>query len=509
MSKLGVISSGDERTSQAGAQMLKAGGNAFDAICAAMLTAPLCEPMLTSLGGGGFMLAKSLGNAPTLYDFFVDVPPSRSKKKDFYPIDVDFGTTTQTFHIGRASIAIPGVLKGIYEIHKERGSLPLSQIVQPAIDLAREGLYLSKMQAHFVTLLEPILRSTKESEALFTDSSGKLIDHTHLFVNKEYAEFLENFAKEGDAFFYSGEVAKSIENLCKDRGGDLRAVDLESYKVIKRKPISFNFLDSTIITNPPPSAGGILISFALKLLEGKELQSFGSLAHLSKLIESMVVSAEFREQEINEHLHKVGLESLLDKQTLIDGYLQAYRNRVNLWGNTTHISVLDSSGNAASATTTNGEGSGVIVPKSGIMLNNMLGEEDLNPHGFFGWPSGVRLPSMMAPTMLLKGDSVEMVLGSAGSNRIRSAIVQSILNFNYFQKSIQASCSASRIHYERGDVFIEPGFEAAVVEAIKARYPITEFESHSLFFGGVNAVSGNLEGGCDPRRGGSVVVVKR
>ncbi|HHH20310.1 MAG TPA: gamma-glutamyltransferase, partial [Nitratifractor sp.] len=247
MSKLGVISSGDERTSQAGAQMLKAGGNAFDAICAAMLTAPLCEPMLTSLGGGGFMLAKSLGNAPTLYDFFVDVPPSRSKKKDFYPIDVDFGTTTQTFHIGRASIAIPGVLKGIYEIHKERGSLPLSQIVQPAIDLAREGLYLSKMQAHFVTLLEPILRSTKESEALFTDSSGKLIDHTHLFVNKEYAEFLENFAKEGDAFFYSGEVAKSIENLCKDRGGDLRAVDLESYKVIKRKPISFNFLDSTII----------------------------------------------------------------------------------------------------------------------------------------------------------------------------------------------------------------------------------------------------------------------
>ncbi len=505
--KKGVIASGDERTSQAGARMLEMGGNAFDAICAAMLTAPLCEPMLTSLGGGGFMLAKSSAKEPILYDFFVDVPPQRVEKRDFYPIDVDFGTTTQTFHIGAASIAIPGLVKGIYQIHKERGSLPLETIIEPALKLAKEGLYLSKMQAHFVTLLEPILRSTPESEALFTDAKGNLIDHTHLYKNSEYANFLENFAKEGERLFYEGEVAANIEKIAKERGGDLRKEDLANYHVIRRKPIESSYRGKQIITNPPPSAGGILIAFALKLLELAPLNKFGSIEHLSHLIEAMVVSSDFRIKEINEHLHKVGLESILEDPQTVQPYLQAYRNRINLWGNTTHISVLDAQGNAASATTTNGEGSGIIVPKSGIMLNNMLGEEDLNPHGFFSWPSGVRLPSMMAPTMVLEEDSIEMVLGSAGSNRIRSAITQAVIDYVDFGFPIQKCCEASRIHYERGEVFIESGFPKESIEAVKEHYPTTIFDTLSLFFGGVNAVSSNFEGGCDPRRGGSVIRV--
>jgi len=507
MQQKGVIASGDQRTSQAGAQILELGGNAFDAICAAMLTAPLAEPMLTSLGGGGFLLAKSPSQKALLYDFFVDVPPQRVSERDFYPIDVDFGTTTQTFHIGAASIAIPGIVKGIYQIHKERGTLPLETIIQPALKLAREGLYLSKMQAHFVTLLEPILRSTPESEALFTDSRGSLIDHTHLYKNSEYGDFLESFAKEGERLFYEGEVAESIEKIAKERGGDLRKEDLKSYKVIERKPIESSYKDMRIITNPPPSAGGILIAFALKLLEQGELKEFGTIEHLSHLIEAMVTSSDFREKEINEYLHSIDLESILNNPTIMQSYLQAYRNRINLWGNTTHISVLDAQGNAASATTTNGEGSGVIVPGCGIMLNNMLGEEDLNPHGFFSWQSGVRLPSMMAPTMVVENETIKMVLGSAGSNRIRSAIIQSIIDYVDFNFPIQKCCEASRIHYERGEVFVEPGFSKECIETIKKHYPTTEFDSLSLFFGGVNAVTSNFEGGCDPRRGGNVIVV--
>jgi len=507
MGKTGVISSGDQHTSQAGAAILKAGGNTFDAICAAMLTAPLCEPMLTSLGGGGFMLAKGSNTKPILYDFFVDVPPSRTKERDFYPIEVDFGTTQQTFHIGHASIAIPGMVKGIYQIHKERGSMPLKEVIEPALKLAEEGLYLSKMQAYFVTLLEPILRSTKESEALFCNDKNHLIDHTHLFKNSEYAQFLESFATEGDRLFYEGEIAKSIEQICKENGGDLKREDFSNYKLIQREPIEFGFRGKTIITNPPPSAGGILIAFALKLLEKENLESFGSQTHLRKLIEAMVTSSDFRTQMIDEHLHRVGLEAILKDKSAMEPYFQAYRNRINLWGNTTHISVLDSQGNAASVTMTNGEGSGVIAPKSGIMLNNMLGEEDLNPHGFFSWQSGVRLPSMMAPTMVLQNSAIEMVLGSAGSNRIRSAIVQSIINFVEFGFPIQKCCDASRIHYERGELFIEPGFPGESIKSIQKSYPTTLFDDISVFFGGVNAVDNHFQGGCDPRRGGSVIVV--
>ncbi len=502
----GVISSGDQLTSNAGAKMLQQGGNAFDAVCAAMLVAPLSEPMLTSLGGGGFLMSHDQANGSQLYDFFVDVPSSKIQNKDFYPIDVDFGNTIQEFHIGTASIAVPGVLKGVYQIHKEKGRLPFDEVVKPAITAARDGIHLSKMQAHFAQLLEPILRSTPQSKALYTINDD-LITHKDLFKNPEYANFLELFARKGDELFYNGEIADSIDALSKQNGGDLSKEELSQYQMIKRKPIEFDFKEYTVHTNTPPSAGGILIAFILKLLESRDLGKFGSLEHTKELIEAMVTTSDFRHECINEFLHQNGLEKILEDQPLMKRFTQANQRRINLWGNTTHISVLDSDGNAASVTTTNGEGSGIIVPNCGIMLNNMLGEEDLNPHGFFSWPSGVRLPSMMAPTIVLKDNIPQMVLGSAGSNRIRSAITQSILNYTVFGHDIKEVCEEKRLHFEKGELFFEPGFDPSLLEKVKQHYPVTEFHDKSIFFGGVNAVTNELKGGCDPRRGGAVVCV--
>jgi gamma-glutamyltranspeptidase/glutathione hydrolase len=168
---------------------------------------------------------------------------------------------------------------------------------------------------------------------------------------------------------------------------------------------------------------------------------------------------------------------------------------------------MDADGNAASVTTTNGEGSGIIAPNTGIMLNNMLGEEDLNPHGFFSWPSGVRLPSMMAPTMVLKDNKPQMVLGSAGSNRIRSAITQAVLNYTVFGHDIKEVCHEKRIHFEKGKLFFEPGYEKAMVDEVKKHYDVTEFHDISVFFGGVNAVTDSLVGSSDPRRGGDTIEV--
>ncbi|ADV45953.1 gamma-glutamyltransferase [Nitratifractor salsuginis] len=500
----GIIAAGDRLTAQAGARILQEGGNAFDAACAAMLAAPLAEPMLTSLGGGGFLLAHSPGTKPLLYDFFVDVPPQRVEEPDFFPIYVDFGTAVQEFHIGAGSTAVPGMIAGIDRLHRERGRLSMEQVIAPAVEYAREGIRLSQLQASFVKLLEPILRSTGGSQALFAPD-GELIDHQKIVRNPDYADFLEAFAKEGADLFYRGEIAAEIDRYYREHGGLLRREDLENYQVRLREPLSFDYRGYRIATNPPPSAGGILIAFTLKMLEGSKARSSYTLEYVRDLIEAMAVTAEFRRTHVDPHLHDEALRDILDNGDLLAHYLLSLQSRLNLWGNTTHISVIDREGHAASVTSTNGEGSGIVVHGAGIMLNNMLGEEDLNPHGFFRWPAGVRLPSMMAPTMAFdEGNEPVLILGSAGSNRIRSAITEVIERTLRFGKGIQEAVDAPRVHYEKEEVFFEPGYDPEIVKAVNARYKTTLFEEKSLFFGGVNAVTGRFEGGADSRRGGAV-----
>ncbi len=502
----GVIAAGDRLTAQAGAQILEEGGNAFDAACAAMLAAPLAEPMLTSLGGGGFLLAHSPDREPVLYDFFVDVPPLRAEPGDFFPIDVDFGTTVQEFHIGAASSAVPGMVAGIDRIHWERGRLSRERIIEPALEYAREGIHLTALQASFAGLLEPILRSTPEAMELYLPN-GELIDETHRLRNPDYADFLQLFANEGSAPFYRGEIAEIIDRTYREHDGHLRREDLENYRVEVRKPIDFDYRGYRVYTNPPPSAGGILIAFTLELLEASQAMSSYSLEYVRDLVEAMAVTAEFRQSHIDPRLHDPHLIEILDDHELLRHYRLSHQSRVNLWGNTTHISVIDAEGNCASVTSTNGEGSGLVVPGTGIMMNNMLGEEDLNPHGFFQWPAGVRLPSMMAPSLILDNGRPHLILGSAGSNRIRSAIVEVSDRYLSFGKSIRDAVDAPRIHYEKGELFFEPGYAPEILEAAKAHYPVTLFEESSIFFGGVNAVTGDFRGAGDSRRGGAVIVV--
>jgi gamma-glutamyltranspeptidase/glutathione hydrolase len=508
----GVVAAGDKNSAQAGADILKQGGNAYDAAIAVMLAAPICEPLFTSLGGGGFLLGLEKGKKPELYDFFVEVPKKRIDEPEFYPIYVDFGAAIQEFHIGAGSVAIPGLVEGISQVYKDKCTLPMSEIIKPAVKYAREGIYLSKMQASFIALLNPIFTSTKSSMNIYgmpnSDDPNKLINEDVLFKNPNYADFLEEFAHEGSRLFYEGHVASEIEKISKEHDGLILKEDLKNYKCIKREPIDFNYKGYEIITNPPPSGGGILIAFTLKLLENYDLKDFRSLEYVKGMIESFKTTSDFRKEHVDEFLHDDKLKEILSNDRLIKNYCTTMSSRLNLWGNTTHLSVIDEEGNAVSVTTTNGEGCGHVIQSSGIMLNNMMGEEDLNPHGWFAWDEGVRLPSMMAPTAVLKDGHPRLILGSAGSNRIRSAITQTMINNLEYGMNLHDSINSPRIHFEKGSVCMEPDCTHFIRDELKKHYELQYFDDLNLFFGGVQAVDGDLNGGCDSRRGAAVIKVE-
>lgn len=498
----GVISTGDKHSAKAGEWALRQGGNAYDAAISILLAAPLCELIFTNLGGGGFMLTQNPNQPPVLYDFFVDVPKFQNKELDFFGVDIDFGSAIQEFHIGLASAAVPGLVKGICQIHKDFASMPMSELIKPALKYAREGIYVSKYQADFVKLLAPIFTSSKSVREIYC-KNGQTIKHTEPFFNHDYANFLEKFAIYKESIFYTGEVADKISQICEENGGLITKESLKNYKLKKLKPLKYNFGEYEIYLNPPPSVGGILIAFSLALLNGENLADFGENEFVKQFISMLEQTDIFRKKHINDFLYSPNLSSILKEKDIINAFRYDYNKRLNLLGNTTHLCVIDELENAISITSTNGEGCGVVVPESGILLNNMLGEEDLNPKGFFKWQDSIRLPSMMCPTMILKNKKLDLILGAAGSNRIRSAILNVALA--YFKgKSIQEAINLPRAHLDKGVFYAEKGF---MKELLKLEFEMKLFDEPNLFFGGVQAANSKLQGGADLRRGGFVLKV--
>jgi gamma-glutamyltranspeptidase/glutathione hydrolase len=308
----------------------------------------------------------------------------------------------------------------------------------------------------------------------------------------ELADSLELLAEEGAAPFYTGDIASRMAEWVGERGGELTARDLADYAVVDRDPVHVSYRGREVVTNPPPSAGGILIAHALALLDGSP-----GPPGVEQVVEVMERTQNERTPEF--------LEGLDDPE-----FVERFLSKRTPLGSTTHLAVLDSEGSAASVTSSNGSCSGVVVPGTGIHLNNMLGEQDLNPLGFHRHPPGRRMPSMMAPTVVLRDGAPELVLGSAGSNRIRSAILQTIIRV--LDEGLRAgdAVQAPRVHFEDGVVYAEPGIDTTALEA--AGRAIGRFRERNLFFGGVQAVerdrSGAFWGGGDPRRGGAAIVVK-
>ncbi|HEY9880874.1 MAG TPA: gamma-glutamyltransferase [Leptolyngbyaceae cyanobacterium] len=511
----GVVAAGHRLTAEAGAEMLRQGGNAFDAAVAAVFTACVAESVLTSVAGGGFLLAHTAAGENTLFDFFCQTPAAKATAQPhFYPIEANFGDVVQEFHIGLGSMAVPGNLAGLLTVHRKLGRLPLETIVEPAQHWAKAGVEVDPFRAYCFELLGPILLATPEARSLYAPQ-GRLLQVGEVLTLPDFANFLSQLSKTGLESFYHGEIAHQIAQDCQQTGGYLSLSDLQAYRVEERKPLTINYRDSVLLTNPPPSSGGTLIAFALKLLEQANLKSlqYGSLSHLALLRQAMSLTNQARRDGYDANLYQENVADWFLDPSHLSHYQHDYANTVNKWGSTTHVSVVDGEGNAASVTTSNGEGSSYVIPGTGIMVNNMLGEEDLNPHGFHQWQPNRRISSMMAPTIVLQDERPRLVLGSGGSNRIRTAILQVILNTVDFGMSLEEAVAASRIHWEREVFNLEPGFDQAALEAagVGAADERIWWQQPNMFFGGVHSVAigsdDSLIGAGDSRRGGAIAQV--
>ncbi len=514
----GVVAAGDSQTAAAAAEILRDGGNAFDAALAALAAACVAEPILCSLGGGGFLLARSSDGQATLFDFFAHTPKRKRavSEADFRPIVVDFGPATQEFQIGLGSVATPGIAKGIFAVHGALGRLPIARIFEPAIRLARNGVTLSPMQAYVIDIICPIVTADPLSGTLFESARepGSTIKAGETFAWPALADMLDGLAREGERLFYRGEIAQNIVEACRTAGGHLTADDLAGYGVEQRRPLDRLYAGARILMNPPPSAGGLLIAFALDLLSGSGLESkeaFGT-DHMRRLARAMRLTNRARGDSGLSANPEQAAKTLGDPE-LLSRYRTEIAQAPASHRGTTQISVIDRAGNAASLTVSNGEGCGVMIPPiAGMMLNNMLGEEDVNPRGFHNWPLDTRLSSMMAPTLVIDRDGGLTALGSGGSNRIRSAILQVLVNLLSFGLPLDQAVAAPRLHMEGDFLNIEAGLEEAPLKAALAEGSAHKiWPDRNLFFGGVHAATksegGTLVGAGDPRRGGVVITV--
>ena len=370
---------------------------------------------------------------------------------------------------------------------------------------------VTPFQAYLFRVVFATFTATDACHRIFrsVDDAAALVGEGESLRQPELADTLETLAIEGDGLFYRGEIAAAIANDM-HAGGQITLEDLAGYAVERRAPLTLDYHGVRMHTNPPPSSGGLLIAFGLKLLESIDVKALGfaTCRYLDTLVRVIGATAEARVAAGGD----AGLDS---GQMLDDAFLARYRDeiagRAASRHGTTQISVIDADGNLASLTVSNGEGSGYVVPGTGIVMNNMLGEEDLNPGGFQRWTAAHRMTSMMAPTALEWPDSATVALGSGGSNRLRTAILQVLLNLIDFELPVEEAVQAPRVHYENGLLSVEGGFDVDGLGPLLEAFPDHHLWGEcNMFFGGAHTVAASkkgMHGAGDPRRGGASLTV--
>ena len=493
------VASGHHLTTQTAAEVLRAGGTAVDAAIAGALMACIAEPVLASPLAGGFLMVSPPNGQVQILDAFIQTPKRKRSLADvdIRAIEVDFGQSQQTFHCGAGTIGTPGLIPGLFEAHSQFGRIPMAELAAPAIDTARMGVRITAFQAEVLGYVEAIFMASDASNSLYA-ADGKLLVEGDILTNPDMADVLEVMALEGPRFFQEGEVAQALLSL---DGGHLTADDLKSYHPIGRKPLQFTRRGVEVDLNPAPSLGGVQIALALQALPANPDDRL-----LARCLHEV---ARIRKDTDLDH-HPLSGEKILLDPAMVAKLRKTLTVHQAATRGTTHISVIDKNGMGAAFTLSNGEGSGLIVPGTGIMANNMLGEDDLVPDGVNSWHEDQRLASMMCP-MALRDNGILTMMGSGGSNRIRSALAQVAINLIDGGYAMEDAVRAPRLHIDETPQILD--FEDTGTEerreALLAEFPsANRWPQQSMFFGGVHAVrqtKNGFEAAGDDRRSGAVL----
>ncbi len=492
----GAVAGGSSYTVRAGLEALAAGGNAADAAIAAQLMACVAEPLLTGLGGAGMGIVRFGGEVAVL-DLFADVPGLGSTRPaPMQDVTLDYGASQQSFRVGPGSVAVAGVPAGLCLLHERHGTLPLPVLAAPAVRAARAGIDVRDGLERVFKLLWPIIQLSPDLMELFS-RDGRPLAFGDRFTRPRLGDTLEAFARSGDAYFRTGAGAQAALSAL-GAGSSIGREDLVAYEPRFVVPERFTYRGAELCAPGPPSAGGAMVEAMLRLLAaGPPLVGDGSAAETLRLADAIRPVYALR-------------DDVVPRALFAPGFRQALRAALGQ-GFTTHLSTVDEAGNAVGMTTSLGESCGIVAPETGVLLNNFLGEDDVNPAAAMRGP-GERLMTMTSPMLVRHQDGQLDVLGTGGSSRIPSALLHAVIYRTDGASSCDAAVLGPRVHPEAGRLKMETSGRAPdeLVQLRKQVEALDEVHEPSLYFGGVHLASQGprgLGGSGDPRRGGSFGVV--
>jgi len=512
-----AVAAGTPFAADAAAEVFRSGGNAADAAVAAAAAVSVTEPLMSSVGGGGFALVRRPQGAAEVIDYYDQMPGKGLTPSAFGgsppSVTLKYGAGIRSV-VGAGSCSVPGAPRGWEKLLERHGRLSLREALAPAVRLAREGFPLCRTSAEWFAVAVEVLSLNAEARKNFLVGDRPYREGEGVRF-PELAETLEAIGDGGADLFYRGELAREISSHILQEGGLITPEDLESYEAIVREPLHFPYGGHEVHTNGPPSAGGATLAQILRIVSAYDLAGLGGAEYVAVLAGAMRLALADRASayaDIAQNravAERLTSEEYAAGQRMLLGLPPGGPVRSASAGNTTHLSCVDADGLAVSITASMGYGSGVVIPGTGIPMNNSLGEPELNPRGYHATRPGERLVSSMSPTVVTSPEGDLISLGSPGASRIPTALAQTLVNVLDFRMPLDDAVRAPRIHAERtetGDLF---AYEAGARGVDPERFPhALRYEGPSMFFGGVNAVrrdaEGRLAASADPRRSGEV-----
>ena len=523
ISHKGMVATAHPLASEVGIDILKQGGNAVDAAVAIALALSIAEPNASGIGGGGFMVIKMADqDAPVMIDYR-EMAPQKATAEFYYKTKSSFNELTDE---GCTSIGVPGLAAGAELALKHFGSFTLEQALKPAIRLARGGVIVSeKLNGMITDNYEKISKYPATAEIYLHEMLP--IEAGQILKNEDLAQTFEKLAANGAEIFYQGEIATAIVDELKNQGGIFELEDMKAYKAKIRNPVMGSYRGYQIITAAPPSGGGTHLIELLNIMEGFDLKKLGhnSAEFIHLFTEAMkMIYADKSMNAADPDFFNVPVDSLLNKE-----YARKLRNSINKkkamfdyappnWINmesssTSHLSVIDGQGNIVALTQSINHwfGCGIVVPGTGILLNDHIKDFDSRVNIPNSVAPHKRPVSNTAPSIILKDGKPFLTVGTPGGSRIISAVAQIIMNVIDFNMSMDEAIEAPRVHCLKNILHVEGRIDETVIENLKTMgHNIKVHPDFDNYFGGAQGIlidpnSGKLIAGADSRRDGVAV----